>query len=99
MNRSLVEEEVLLRCLEYLAWAFLVRNAGNVVTKEQISEAAWMGETAGNHNIAVMIAVLRSKLNDDHEQPRYIETIHGIGFVLLYHRCNCRYFTNDLMKA
>ena len=73
-------EEVFLRRLEYRALVCLVRNAGSVVTKEQIINAVWRGESTGDHNIAVMIAILRNKLQDDYAKPRYIETIHGVGY-------------------
>jgi two-component system, OmpR family, response regulator RegX3 len=59
----------------------LVRDAGRVVTREdlmsEIWDTNWFGSTK---TLDVHIGWLRKKLGDDPVDPRYIHTVRGVGF-------------------
>jgi len=76
-------EEVNLTATEYRLLSYLARNAGRVVTPDQILEKVWgmdyIGET---HLLQVNITRLRQKLKDDAKNPKYILTRPGIGYMM-----------------
>jgi len=59
----------------------LVRDAGRVVTREdlmsEIWDVNWFGSTK---TLDVHIGWLRRKLGDDPNRPTFIETVRGVGF-------------------
>src|ERR1039458_6520721 len=63
-----------------LLW-ILLRDAGKVVTREQIMrevlDAKWCTSTK---TLDMHISWLRRKLGDDAHSPRYITTVRGVGF-------------------
>ncbi|MBM3942907.1 MAG: response regulator transcription factor [SAR202 cluster bacterium] len=74
-------EEVLLSSTEYRLLCYLARNAGRIVTRDQILERIWGEEYLGeSHLLHVTIGRLRQKLGDDPKRPRYILTRRGIGY-------------------
>jgi DNA-binding response OmpR family regulator len=52
-----------------------------VLTKERLLERVW-GSAAyrDDHVVAVHVANLRRKLGDTSEEPRYIQTVRGVGY-------------------
>ena len=76
-------QEVNLTAIEYRLLAYLVHNAGRVVTPDQIIEAVWGEEYIGEaHLLQVNMARLRQKLKDDARNPKYILTKSGIGYMM-----------------
>lgn len=77
------EEEISISVTEFKLLAFLMMNAGQVLSKEQILSALW--DNAGNfvdeNTLPVNISRLRAKLEDDPKNPQTIKTIHGIGYI------------------
>ncbi len=59
----------------------LVRNAGRLVTYEQLLQEVW-GPTYGKETnyLRVFMTQIRQKLEPDHANPRYFVTEPGIGF-------------------
>lgn len=59
----------------------LVRNAGRLVTYEQLLQEVW-GPTYGKETnyLRVFMTQIRQKLEPDHANPRYFVTDPGIGF-------------------
>ena len=77
------DHEVNLTATEYRLLSYLVRNAGRVVTPDQILEQVWGEEYAGEtHLLQVNMGRLRQKLGDDARNSRYIFTRPGIGYML-----------------
>jgi len=77
-------QEVNLTATEYRLLSYLARNAGRVVTPDQILGQVWGEEYIGeSHLLQVNIARLRQKLNDDIKNPRYILTRPGIGYTMI----------------
>lgn len=64
---------------EFAILEYLMRNAGTVVTREQLLEHCWDFAYSAFSNITdVYIKQLRKKLHDTNE--RYIQTIRGVGY-------------------
>jgi len=75
--------EVPLTATEYKILALLARNAGRVITQDQLLENIWGWEYRGErHILQVAIARLRQKIGDDPHNPKYIVTKIGIGYSL-----------------
>lgn len=60
---------------------FLAQNQGKILTKQQIYENVW-GEdyVYDDSNIMAIISRLRKKVEEDPGNPRYIQTVKGIGY-------------------
>jgi DNA-binding response OmpR family regulator len=80
---TMVGQEVPLTPIEYRILAYLAQNAGRVVTQDLLLEHVWGAEYVGEgHMLQVNINRLRRKLEPDPNQPRYILTKVGIGYLL-----------------
>lgn len=72
-------KEIPLTVKEYAVLEYLMRNAGAVVTREQLLEHCWDFAYSAFSNITdVYIKQLRKKLKDTNET--YIKTIRGVGY-------------------
>ena len=70
-----------LTSLEQALLYLLASNAGTVVTRERILDAVWGDDFIGDSNIIERhVRSLRSKLQNDWRQPKYIETVTGAGY-------------------
>ena len=60
---------------------FLAKNQGKILTKQQIYENVW-GEdyVYDDSNIMAVISRLRKKIEENPGNPRYIQTVKGIGY-------------------
>lgn len=61
----------------------LARNAGTVMTREQLESMAWQGVVVGYDSLANSIIKLRRAFGDDTKNPRIIETIPKRGYRLI----------------
>ncbi len=74
-------EEVKLRPTEYRLLNHLVKNAGWVLTHDQILQKVWGYEYDNEpHYVRLYINYLRNKLEKDPSNPQYILTERGIGY-------------------
>jgi hypothetical protein len=63
--------------------AFLVRNPGQVFTRDQLLEKVWGYDYAGEtRTVDVLVHWLRSAIEVDPSHPRYLQTVRGVGYVL-----------------
>jgi DNA-binding response OmpR family regulator len=63
--------------------AFLVRNPGQVFSRDQLLEKVWGYDYAGEtRTVDVHVHWLRSAIEADPGQPRFLQTIRGTGYVL-----------------
>lgn len=73
--------EISLTPKEFDILYFLVRNRGEVFTKEQIYQAVWENDyLLDDSNIMAFIRKLRKKIEPNPDAPEYILTIWGIGY-------------------
>ncbi len=70
-----------LTATEYRLLVELFRNAGRVLTYDQILEAVWGREYRDSPQyVHVYVYRLRQRLEDDPGQPKYLQTEHGMGY-------------------
>jgi two-component system, OmpR family, response regulator RegX3 len=66
---------------EFELLRILMENAGSVLTREQLMEEVWDPNWFGpTKTLDVHVSMLRRKLGDDPNDPRYIHTVRGVGF-------------------
>ncbi len=59
----------------------LVRNAGRVVTREDLMDRVWDENWFGStKTLDTHVGWVRRKLGDDTAAPRYLHTVRGVGF-------------------
>ena len=81
---SLSGEPVKLTRKEFDLLAELARHAGQVVSREELMSRVWDVNWFGStKTLDVHIRTVRRKLGDDSADPRFIETVRGVGFRLL----------------
>ncbi len=67
--------------LEFDLLLTLAQHPGVVFTRERLLEKVWGPDFPGIDRVVdVHIAALRKKLMDDPENPRFIETVRGVGY-------------------
>lgn len=75
--------EVHLTPNEYKLLAYLLKNAGKVLTHRQLLKEVWGPSHASQtHYLRVYMAQLRHKLEDDPARPRWLATEPGVGYRL-----------------
>ncbi len=66
---------------EFDLLALMMRDAGVVFSRERLLEGAWgFSDYVDARGIDVHIKHIREKLGDDAAQPRFIETVRGVGY-------------------
>jgi DNA-binding response OmpR family regulator len=63
---------------------YLIRNPGHIISREMLAQDVWKEPSRAtplDNVIDVHIARLRKKIDQDYE-PRLIQTIRGVGFIL-----------------
>lgn len=76
---TVADQTIFLTLKEYAILEYLLRNAGQVVTREQLIDHCWDFAYSAFSNITdVYIKQLRQKLGGSHDQ--YIKTIRGVGY-------------------
>jgi two-component system response regulator RegX3 len=66
---------------EFELLELLLREAGNVVSRERLIDEVWdMNWFGSTKTLDVHVSSLRRKLGDDSADPRFIHTLRGVGF-------------------
>ncbi|WP_055667941.1 response regulator transcription factor [Desnuesiella massiliensis] len=66
---------------EFELLEILIKNKGRVMTRDFLLDKIWGYEYIGEtRTVDVHIRHLRQKIEDDDKNPKYIETIRGIGY-------------------
>jgi len=74
-------EEVSLTPLEFDILAALARAPGVVQSRDQLMDRVWgYRDYAGGRVVDSHVARIRRKLGDEAGEPRYIRTVHGVGY-------------------
>lgn len=74
--------EIKLKTLEYKLICYLARNKNRVVTKDELFKNVWGDSITGDGTLNVHIRHLREKIEINPNDPQYIKTIWGTGYVL-----------------
>jgi DNA-binding response OmpR family regulator len=68
---------------EFAMLRLMAEFAGEPVSRERFLDAVWgYGSFPVTRTVDTHVAMLRAKLEPDPEQPRYIHTVHGVGYRL-----------------
>ncbi len=74
-------EEIVLTPKEYGLLDYLLRHAGRAVTREEILDAVWGREIfVSGRSVDRCINTLRTKIERDARNPRWIRTIRDLGY-------------------
>jgi DNA-binding response OmpR family regulator len=66
---------------EFELLRYLIERKGETVTRDQLLEDVWGYESyPSTRTVDTHIAKLRAKIGDSGSEPRYIMTIHGVGY-------------------
>jgi two-component system response regulator ResD len=80
---ALAGEELSLTQREFDLLAFLAAHPGRVFTRDQLMETVWEYPFfTDTSTVTVHVRRLRAKLGDDPAEPRFIETVWGVGYRL-----------------
>ncbi len=81
----------LLTATEMKVLEYLMRNANAVISREMLVERTWgyEGEGSGNR-VEVYIRRLRKKIERNPDEPAYIHTVRGLGYVYREERRTAR---------
>lgn len=72
-----------LTALEFDLLTTLARDPGVVIRRQALLDQVWgVDFIADDHLVDVHVANLRRKLGDDPAQPRFVETVRGVGYRL-----------------
>jgi len=74
--------EVKLKSLEYKLLCYLAENKNRVVTKDELFHNVWEDSFTGDGTLNVHIRHLREKIEVNPNDPKYIKTVWGTGYVL-----------------
>jgi two-component system alkaline phosphatase synthesis response regulator PhoP len=75
------DQELTLTQKEYDLLRTLMSHAGRVVTRAELLDQVWGVEWLGDtRTLDVHIRWVREKVEEDPSQPRYIQTVRGVGY-------------------
>mgnify|MGYP004498821795 FL=1 len=77
-------EEVILTAMEYRLLLSFVNNRGTVLTRRKLLEEIWDvdGNFVNDNTLTVYIKRLRDKIENDPNDPQYIKTVRGMGYLM-----------------
>ena len=58
----------------------LLRQRPNVVARERIRDRLWPVTHVTDSTLATVVAEVRAALDEDTRQPRFLRTVHGVGY-------------------
>jgi two-component system alkaline phosphatase synthesis response regulator PhoP len=75
------DEKVDLTLKEFELLQILIKNKGKILKRETLLDKIWGYEYIGEtRTVDVHIRYLRKKIEEDDKNPRFIETIRGVGY-------------------
>lgn len=76
------DREVILKSKEFKLFSYLFTNRNKIVTKDQLFTNVWGDEFFSDGTLNVHIRKLREKIEEDPNDPVFIKTIWGTGYML-----------------
>ena len=74
------ETPVKLTSLEFKLLAYLIQNAGRMISKQELFEEVWEDKFTGDGTLNVHIRKLREAIEKKPGNPEYILTVWGDGY-------------------
>lgn len=75
-------QEVALKNKEYNLFSYLYHNRNKVISKEELFEKIWGDEFFSDGTLNVHIRKIREKIERNPNEPKYIKTVWGIGYMM-----------------
>ena len=75
------EKKIELKAMEYKLLMYLAKNKGRTISKDEIFRKVWEDSITGDNTLNVHIRHLREKIEANPNEPKYIKTIWGVGYV------------------
>lgn len=76
------DREIKLKAMEYKLLAYLIHNKNRTISKEELFQNVWQDAITGDGTLNVHIRRIREKMEDNPNEPRYIKTVWGTGYVI-----------------
>lgn len=74
-------EDLELKTMEFKLLNYFIANKNRVIAKEELFLKVWNIEYFSDGTLSVHIRRLREKIEDNPENPKYIKTVWGTGYV------------------
>lgn len=76
--------EIILTAMEYRLLLIMLNNRGKVLSRNQLLENIWdvAGDFVEDNTLTVYIKRLRDKIEEEPNNPQFIKTIRGLGYVI-----------------
>lgn len=76
--------EIILTAMEYRLLLIMLNNRGKVLSRNQLLENIWdvAGDFVEDNTLTVYIKRLRDKIEEEPNNPRFIKTVRGLGYVI-----------------
>jgi len=75
------DAQIALSAMEFKLLQYLIENRGVVHSRDALLDAVWGYDAMPNtRTVDVHIAWLRQKLEDNPRHPKFIQTVHGLGY-------------------
>jgi len=75
------DEEVKFKGMEYKLLVYLLKNKNKIITKDELFENVWGDTITGDNTLNVHIRYLREKIEENPNNPKYIQTVWGRGYI------------------
>ena len=75
------DSEIKLKAMEYKLLAYLVQNKNRTISKEELFKKVWGDAITGDGTLNVHIRRLREKIEENPNEPKFIKTVWGTGYV------------------
>lgn len=76
------EKEIILKAREFKLFLYLFENKNKIVTKDELFNSVWKDTFFSDGTLNVHIRKIREKIEEDPNNPKYIKTIWGTGYIL-----------------
>ena len=73
--------EIKLKSMEYKLLVYLIQNKDRTISKAELFRNVWGDVITGDGTLNVHIRRLREKIEESPNEPRYIKTVWGTGYV------------------
>ena len=70
-----------LKTMEFKLFAYLVKNKNRIVPKEELFKNVWEDSIVEDNTLNVHVRRLREKIEKNPNEPLYIKTVRGTGYV------------------
>jgi DNA-binding response OmpR family regulator len=73
--------QVPLTAREFQLLMYLIEHRGATLSRDELLDAVWgYNSSVMTRTVDVHVGILRQKLEDHPRKPRYILTVHGLGY-------------------